>query len=150
MMWGEFREMVTRKFVPMNEQERVKNEFLNLRMTGSDIKSYNSKFFAYSRLVAHLVTPESNQISVYIWGLVKEIRDMVRASMPQTMDSAVELARLLTYGMVRTQEESRKKEVVPKANPEARRFDKGNERREGRYDIPRCKTCGKSMPGDAD
>jgi hypothetical protein len=30
MQLEEFLEMVTRKFVPMNEQERVKKEFLNL------------------------------------------------------------------------------------------------------------------------
>jgi hypothetical protein len=150
MRWGEFREMVPRKFVPMNEQYKVKNEFLNLRMSGSDIKSYNAKFFAYSRLVPHLVTPESNQISHYIWGLVKEIRDMVRVYMPQTMDSTVELSGLLTDGMVRTHKKAKRMKLYRKQT--WRREGLIWETKEGKDGtiFPDAKHVGKGMPGDVD
>ncbi|KAD2392772.1 hypothetical protein E3N88_39749 [Mikania micrantha] len=99
MTWESFRDLVTRKFCPMNEKEQIERKFLTHRMVGAGHHEYTSKYFEYARLVPHLVTPESNLISRYIWGLVSEIMDMVKAAMPQTIDSAVELAGLLIDGI---------------------------------------------------
>ncbi|KAD5317282.1 hypothetical protein E3N88_17228 [Mikania micrantha] len=144
MTWESFRDLVTRKFCPMNEKEQIERKFLTHRMIGAGHREYTSKYFEYARLVPHLVTPESNLISRYIWGLVSEIRDMVKAAMPQTIDSAVELAGLLTDGMVRTQEEKKSQEAIQKVDQSSKRpVGKFVKKEGGSGTFPRCKTCGK-------
>ncbi|KAL8215915.1 hypothetical protein R6Q57_022752 [Mikania cordata] len=69
MTWESFRDLVTRKFCPINEKEQIKQKFMTHRMVGAAHHEYTSKYFEYARLVPHLVTPESNLISRYIWGL---------------------------------------------------------------------------------
>ena len=54
-------------------------------------------------MVPALASPESVLISRYIWGLVREIRDLVKSAIPQTIEETVELANTLTDGLVRTQ-----------------------------------------------
>ncbi|KAD5802861.1 hypothetical protein E3N88_14221 [Mikania micrantha] len=148
MTWESFRDLVTRKFCPMNEKEQIERKLLTHRMVGAGHREYTSKYFEYARLVPHLVTPESNLISCYIWGLVSEIRDMVKAAMPQTIDSAVELAGLLTDGMVRTQEEKKSLETIQKVNQSSKKHVGKFERKEGGSGvIPRCKMCGKNHLG---
>ncbi|GJW58297.1 putative reverse transcriptase domain-containing protein [Tanacetum coccineum] len=49
-----------------------------------------------SRLVPHLVTPESKCIDRYIHGLVPQIREMIRATQPTTIQSTILKAGALT------------------------------------------------------
>ncbi|KAJ0891122.1 putative retrotransposon gag domain-containing protein [Helianthus annuus] len=104
MEWEEFKNMVERKFCPPNEKEQIANKFLNLRMTGVDSKGYTTLFFEYARIVPTLASPEPVLISRYIWGLISEIRHVVKAARPQTIEEAVELANTLTDELVRTRE----------------------------------------------
>ncbi|GJZ38882.1 hypothetical protein Tco_0585445 [Tanacetum coccineum] len=48
------------------------------------------------RLVPHLVTPENKRIERYIYGLASQIRAMVAATEPTTIQSVVLKARMLT------------------------------------------------------
>ncbi|XP_076934328.1 uncharacterized protein LOC143600560 [Bidens hawaiensis] len=147
MEWKEFIGMITRKFCPKYEQEQMKENFLNLKMEGSDLKDYNSKFFAYSRLVPQLVTPESEKINQYIWGLNSKIRDVVKAAMPTTMDLATELAGVLTEGMMRTLKEKEKNKVTKKVEEslkmksESNKSDKRSSKKVFQPSIPECKAC---------
>ncbi|KAD2805087.1 hypothetical protein E3N88_38464 [Mikania micrantha] len=93
MNWEEFKEIVKEKYCPINEIERIEEEFLNLEMISPDIITYVSRFDQLSRLVPHLVTPESKRIQRFIWGLPRQIRTHVKANKPVTMQSAVDLAR---------------------------------------------------------
>ncbi|XP_076895239.1 uncharacterized protein LOC143547793 [Bidens hawaiensis] len=107
MKWEEFKELVLRKFSPMHELDLIQIKFLKLKVEGTNLKEYNTKFHKYCRLVPHLVIPESNKVTRYIWGLPREIRDMVRSNLPQTADSAMELAGYLMNGLIRNQEEDK-------------------------------------------
>ncbi|KAJ0492816.1 hypothetical protein HanIR_Chr12g0579061 [Helianthus annuus] len=82
-----FKEIVERKFCYPNEKEQIANKFINLRMTGIDCKGYTTVFFEYARIVPTLVSPEPVLISPYIWGLIIEIRHVVKAAKPQTIGS---------------------------------------------------------------
>ncbi|KAJ0524352.1 putative retrotransposon gag domain-containing protein [Helianthus annuus] len=104
MEWEEFKNMIERKFCPPNEKEQIENKFLNLRMTGVDSKGYTTLFFEYARIVPTLASPKPVLISRYIWGLISEIRHVVKAARPQTIEEAVELANTLTDELVRTRE----------------------------------------------
>ncbi|KAF5777275.1 putative retrotransposon gag domain-containing protein [Helianthus annuus] len=116
MSWEEFKELIERKFCPSYEKEQMTNKFLNHRMVDVDCRGYTSKFFEYARIVPTPTetSPEPVLISCYIWGLISEIRDIVKAARPRTINDAVELATTLTDGLVRTREENRKKELAQK------------------------------------
>ncbi|GJT11057.1 hypothetical protein Tco_0858099 [Tanacetum coccineum] len=45
-----------------------------------------------ARLVPHLVTPENRMIERYVYGLAPQIRRMVAATKPKTMQKAVQIA----------------------------------------------------------
>ncbi|XP_076908919.1 uncharacterized protein LOC143566004 [Bidens hawaiensis] len=111
LSWEEFKAMVMGKFCPMHETDQVQTKFLNHKVVGTNICEYNTKFLEYYRLVPQLVNPEPIKVTRYIWGLPREIRDMVRSHLPQSADSAMELAGYLMGGMVRNREEDKK--VVP-------------------------------------
>ncbi|KAF5813340.1 putative retrotransposon gag domain-containing protein [Helianthus annuus] len=114
MNWEEFKSLVERKFCPEYEKEQMANKFLSHRMLGIDCRGYTSTFFEYARVVPSLASPEPVLISRYIWGLIGEIRNIVKAARPRTIDDAVELANTLTDELVRTREEDRKKELAQK------------------------------------
>ncbi|XP_076905283.1 uncharacterized protein LOC143561002 [Bidens hawaiensis] len=76
-------------------------EFLSLEMKGTAHLEYTTRFKELSRLVPHLVTPESKRIGRYIWGLNPQIRPPLRASKPATFQEAVETAAVLTDEIAR-------------------------------------------------
>nr|GEW28234.1 reverse transcriptase domain-containing protein [Tanacetum cinerariifolium] len=51
--------------------------------------TYTDRFHELARLVPHLVTPESRRIEWYVYGLALQIRKMVAATKPKTMQKAV-------------------------------------------------------------
>ena len=77
MTWEESRKLLTDKYCLFNEIEKLEAEFWRLEMVGVDHMGYTDRFNELSRLVPHLVTPESKRIGRYIWGLVPQIRGIV-------------------------------------------------------------------------
>ncbi|GJZ96282.1 hypothetical protein Tco_0668616 [Tanacetum coccineum] len=57
---------------------------------------YTDRFHKLARLVPHLVTPESMMIERYVYGLAPQIRGMVAATEPKTIQKAVHILRALT------------------------------------------------------
>ncbi|KAD5961961.1 hypothetical protein E3N88_13434 [Mikania micrantha] len=141
MNWEEFKEIVKEKYCPINEIERIEEEFLNLEMIFPDMITYVSKFEQLSRLVPHLVTPESKRIQRFIWGLPSQIRTHVKANKPVTMQSAVDLGSTVNDDILRA--EQQKERVGTK-----RKFDGGqSEGKSGerRFEAPFTK---KGKPND--
>ena len=99
--WSSFRELVIKKYCPSNEQEKLQVQFLNLEMQGTDHATYVNRFLEFVPFVSHLVTPEANAINRYIWGLIPEIRGVVKSSRPATLDAAMEMGGTLTDDYVR-------------------------------------------------
>ncbi|GJR23236.1 reverse transcriptase domain-containing protein [Tanacetum coccineum] len=79
-----------------NEMERLKNEFWNHKMIGANHVGYIDRFHELAKLVPHLVTPESARIKRYMDGLAPEIRGMLKATQPATIQSAILMAGILT------------------------------------------------------
>ncbi|GKF41425.1 hypothetical protein Tco_0124767 [Tanacetum coccineum] len=65
-------------------------------MVGANHAAYTDKFHELAKLVPRLVTPESSCIKRYIAGLAPEIRGMLRATQPTTIQNAILRARILT------------------------------------------------------
>ncbi|KAI3704673.1 hypothetical protein L1987_74900 [Smallanthus sonchifolius] len=147
MDWKEFRAKVKKKFCPKTEKEQAERKFLEHRMVGTNDREYTTKFFEYARLAPHLAKPESVLITRYIYGLVPEIRDLVKVVSPKTIESTVELTGTMTAGLIRNIEEKKKVESSIKSKPEAKRFSKNFGQKGLPFNNPPCKTCGRRHSG---
>ncbi|GKA01999.1 putative reverse transcriptase domain-containing protein [Tanacetum coccineum] len=66
----------------------------------SSILWYTDRFHELAKLVPHLVIPESARIKRYMAGLAPEIRGMLKATQPATIQNAILKARILTNEVV--------------------------------------------------
>ncbi|KAJ0939719.1 putative transcription factor interactor and regulator CCHC(Zn) family [Helianthus annuus] len=116
-------------------------------MTGVDSKGYTTTFFEYARIVPTLASPEPILISRYIWGLISEIRHVVKAARPQTIEEAVELANTLTDELVRTREEDQRRNLAQRLTQEFRYGNSNRGRNVGSTSAPYYKTYKKKHSG---
>nr|GEX53909.1 hypothetical protein [Tanacetum cinerariifolium] len=58
--------------------------------------AYTNRFHELARLVYHLVTPESRKIERYVYSLALQIRRMVVAMEPKTMQKAMQISGVMT------------------------------------------------------
>ncbi|GJX69745.1 putative reverse transcriptase domain-containing protein [Tanacetum coccineum] len=75
MTWNEFKALLVEEFCPSNEMEKLENEFWNHKMVGANHAAYTDR---------------------YIAGLASEIRGMLRATQPTTIQNAILRAGILT------------------------------------------------------
>ncbi|GKB04120.1 putative reverse transcriptase domain-containing protein [Tanacetum coccineum] len=80
MTWEGFKTLTREEFCPNNEMQKLK-----------------------TKLVPHLVTPESKRIKRYIYGLAPQIRTMVAATKPTKIQSVVQKVRMLTDEEIRNE-----------------------------------------------
>nr|GEX79847.1 reverse transcriptase domain-containing protein [Tanacetum cinerariifolium] len=101
MGWNDFRALLVEEFCPSNKMEKLENEFWNHTMVGANHVAYSDRFHELAKLVPHLVTSESSRIKRYINGLAPQIRGMLRATQPTTIQSTILTAEILTDEAVR-------------------------------------------------
>ncbi|GJT30573.1 reverse transcriptase domain-containing protein [Tanacetum coccineum] len=89
MSWNDFKFMMIQEFCPSHEMQKLESELWNHAMVGAGHAAYTDRFHELVRLVPHLVTPESWMIERYVYGLAPQIRRMVAATEPKTMQKAV-------------------------------------------------------------
>ncbi|GJZ44045.1 putative reverse transcriptase domain-containing protein, partial [Tanacetum coccineum] len=70
-------------------------------MVGAGHAAYTDRFHELARLVPHLVTPESRMIKSCVYGLAPQIRRMVAATEPKTIQKVVHISGALTNEAVR-------------------------------------------------
>ncbi|GJS05208.1 putative reverse transcriptase domain-containing protein [Tanacetum coccineum] len=96
MLWTDFKALLVEEFCPSNEMEKLETEFWNHKMMGANHAGYTDWFHELAKLVLHLVTPKSSRIKRYVEGLVIEIRGMLKATQPTTIQDAILRTRILT------------------------------------------------------
>ncbi|XP_076907521.1 uncharacterized protein LOC143564002 [Bidens hawaiensis] len=128
--WATFNAIILKKFCPINEMDQIQTKLWNHMVVGTNLKEYNIKFLEYCRIVPHLVTPEINKATRYIYGLPIEIRDLVRSYMPSTTETAMELAGYLMDGMIRNRDEKRRDDGKTPVGGKVRKVEK---KREGAF-----------------
>nr|GFB89409.1 hypothetical protein [Tanacetum cinerariifolium] len=79
-----------------DEVKKLESKFWNHKMLRSDIDRHTARFHKLATLVSHMVTPESQHVNRYIWGLAPEIKVHVTSSQPATIQGAVRMANRLT------------------------------------------------------
>ncbi|GJS90480.1 putative reverse transcriptase domain-containing protein [Tanacetum coccineum] len=81
--------------------QKLESELWNHDMVGAGHVAYTDRFHVFSRLVPHLVTPESRMIKRYVYGLAPQIYGMVVATEPKTIQKAVQISGALIDEAVR-------------------------------------------------
>ncbi|GJZ28275.1 putative reverse transcriptase domain-containing protein [Tanacetum coccineum] len=84
-----------------HEMQKLEYELWNHTMVGAGHAAYTDRFHELARLVPYLVTPESRMIERYVYGLAPQIRRMVAATEPKTMQKEVQIFGALTDEAVR-------------------------------------------------
>ncbi|GKD11934.1 hypothetical protein Tco_1196341 [Tanacetum coccineum] len=86
---------------PSHEMQKFESELWNHDMARAGHVAYTDRFHVLSRLVPHLVTPESRMIKRYVYGLAPQIYGMVVATEPKTIQKAVQISGALIDEAVR-------------------------------------------------
>ncbi|GJS61389.1 putative reverse transcriptase domain-containing protein [Tanacetum coccineum] len=82
--------------------QKLETELWNQAMVGAGHVAYTDRFYELARLIPHLVTPETKRMERYIYGLVLQIRRMVTATEPPTIQNAILKAEVLIDEEVRS------------------------------------------------
>ncbi|GJX58176.1 putative reverse transcriptase domain-containing protein [Tanacetum coccineum] len=101
MSWNDFKFMMTQEFYPSHEMQKLETELWNHAMVEAGHAAYTDRFHELARLVPHYVTPESRMIERYVYGLSPQIRGMVAATEPKTIQKVVQIYGALTDEAVR-------------------------------------------------
>nr|GFD09654.1 reverse transcriptase domain-containing protein [Tanacetum cinerariifolium] len=101
MSWDGFKFMMIEEFCPSHEMKKLEAELWKHAMVGAGHAAYSDRFYELARLVPYLVTLESRMIERYVYGLALQIRRMVIATEPKTIQKAVQLSDALTDEAVR-------------------------------------------------
>ncbi|GKD22281.1 putative reverse transcriptase domain-containing protein, partial [Tanacetum coccineum] len=114
MSWDNFKVLMREDFSHSNEMQKFETELWNHTMIGVDHATYTYRLHELARLVPHLITLENRRIERYVYGLASQIRGMVAATEPSTIQKAVQIAGTLTEEAFRN--ESIKKNHVKRGN----------------------------------
>ncbi|GJV28095.1 putative reverse transcriptase domain-containing protein, partial [Tanacetum coccineum] len=125
MSWNDFKFMMIQEFCPSHEMQKLESELWNHAMVGAGNDVYTNRFHELARLVPHLVTTESRMIERYVYGLSPQIRGMVAATEPKTIQKAVQISGALTDEAVR--------------NGSIKKVERRG--RENTSQVPKCTTC---------
>nr|XP_043611685.1 uncharacterized protein LOC122583331 [Erigeron canadensis] len=122
-----FKEMMRNRFCPLNEMQKIEQEFWHHTMVGSGHAEYTSKFHELARLVPHLVTSESKLIERYIYGLIPQIRNTMTGIPPYSIEEAIRRTSAMTDNLVRAG-------TLTKFGEKKRDFGEPSKRRDFRAD----------------
>nr|GEX40624.1 reverse transcriptase domain-containing protein [Tanacetum cinerariifolium] len=94
--------MMIEEFGPSHEMQKLETELWNHAMVGAGHAAYTYRFHELARLVPHVVTPKSRKIERYVYGLAPQIRGMLAATKPKTIQKAVRISGALTDEAIRS------------------------------------------------
>nr|GEV74640.1 putative reverse transcriptase domain-containing protein [Tanacetum cinerariifolium] len=92
MPWAALKRMITSKYYPRGEIQKLEYEFWNLKVKGLDLLNYNYRFQELALMCERMFPEKAEKVERYIGGLPDMIHDSVKASKPQSMQEAIEFA----------------------------------------------------------
>nr|GEW63613.1 putative reverse transcriptase domain-containing protein [Tanacetum cinerariifolium] len=93
--WTKFKLMMTTKYSPATEIQRMEEELWTLTLKGDDIEAYNNRFHELALMYPDLVPSEKKKIERYMKGFPEIIKGNITSTRPTTLHEAVNLAREL-------------------------------------------------------
>nr|GEU33436.1 hypothetical protein [Tanacetum cinerariifolium] len=88
--------LMREEFCPSNKMQKLETKLWNHAMVEAGHAAYIDRFHELARLVPHLVTPENRRIERYVYGLASQIRGMVAAMEPTTIQKTMLKVGVLT------------------------------------------------------
>ncbi|KAD3067267.1 hypothetical protein E3N88_35147 [Mikania micrantha] len=77
MPWADFTRLLQEEYCPRDEIRKLEAEFWVLKMVGSEIEQYCTRFHELCKLCPAMVTPEYKKIEQFISGLPEQIHSML-------------------------------------------------------------------------
>ncbi|GJZ72644.1 reverse transcriptase domain-containing protein [Tanacetum coccineum] len=93
--WTELKRLLTNKYCPRTEVRKMEDEFYNLIVKGSDLKTYIRRFQELETLCPTMVQNSKKLMEVFIGGSPQSIEGNVTTSKPQTLKEAINIAQRL-------------------------------------------------------
>ncbi|GJW15638.1 reverse transcriptase domain-containing protein [Tanacetum coccineum] len=84
-LFVDFKTLTREEFCLSNEMQKLETELWNHTMVEAGHAAYTDRFHELARLFPHLVTPKDKRIERYVYGLAPQIRGMVAATEPKTI-----------------------------------------------------------------
>ncbi|GKD00463.1 reverse transcriptase domain-containing protein [Tanacetum coccineum] len=85
--------MMTTKYCPTIEIQRMEQELWTLTLKGDDIEAYNNRFHKLALMCPELVPIEKKKIERYTRGFPERIKGNITSSKPVTLHDAINMAR---------------------------------------------------------
>nr|GEY65852.1 hypothetical protein [Tanacetum cinerariifolium] len=92
MPWVDLKRMITDKYCPRGEIQKLESEYWNLKVKGLDLLNYNQRFQELALMCDRMFPEESTKVERYIGGLPGMIHGSVKVSKPQSMQEAIKFA----------------------------------------------------------
>jgi hypothetical protein len=96
MEWDAFKELLRREYTPLDQVQKLRTEFWNLKMDGYEVEAHTTRFIELGVLCPHMVDQEFKRVERYIEGLPTQIKSMVTSSGNETITGVIRLAHRLT------------------------------------------------------
>ncbi|GKA98658.1 reverse transcriptase domain-containing protein [Tanacetum coccineum] len=93
--WTELKRLLTNKYFPRTKVKKMKDEFYNLVVKGSDLKTYARRFQELAVLCPNMVPNTEKLMEAFIGGLPRSIEGNVTTSKPQTLEEAITITQRL-------------------------------------------------------
>jgi hypothetical protein len=78
--WQEFKDLLKTEYSLRDQIKNLEGEFWNLRIEGSEIEVYTSRYHELLVLCPNMVTAEFQRVERYLEGLVPQIQSMLTSS----------------------------------------------------------------------
>nr|GFA53569.1 hypothetical protein [Tanacetum cinerariifolium] len=95
MPWTKIKQLMTAKFFPIEEVQRMDHELWNLKVKEYNIMAYTQRFNELALMCPRMVKPERVKVDAYIRVLTANIKGEVTSSKPANLSEAVRMAHKL-------------------------------------------------------
>ncbi|GJV98439.1 putative reverse transcriptase domain-containing protein [Tanacetum coccineum] len=93
MPWTEMKQLMTAKFCPIEEIQRMEHKLWNLKVKEYNIVAYTQRFNELALMCPRIVEPKSVKVDAYIRGLSKNIKGKVNSSRPTNLHEGSKVIR---------------------------------------------------------
>ncbi|GJR83299.1 putative reverse transcriptase domain-containing protein [Tanacetum coccineum] len=93
--WTEMKQLMTAKFCPIEEAQRMEHVLWNLKVKEYNIMAYTQRFNELALMCPRMVEPERVKVDAYIRGFTDNIKGEVTSSKTANLREAVHMAHKL-------------------------------------------------------
>nr|GEV43116.1 hypothetical protein [Tanacetum cinerariifolium] len=107
--WKTLKKMMTDKYCPRGKIKKLETKMWELKTKCTNVIGYSRRFQELALMCNRMFPEVSDRVEKYICGLPNTIHDSVKATMPKTMQEAIEFATELMDKRIRDVVENKQK-----------------------------------------